>query len=779
MSIKTTGDQRRAVETAWVRLRSVALILCFGVFAAFSASHAQAQSYSFNTVSIEGNQRVEQGTILSYAGIGRGEAVSPGALNDAYQRIVNSGLFETVELVPSGSTLVIRVQEWPTINRINIEGNVRLKDDQLLPLVQSQVRRVYNPTVAEQDAASMVELYEARGRLAASVSPKIIRRANNRVDLVFEVVEGKVVEIERLSFVGNRSFSDRRLRRVLDTKQAGFLRQIIQRDTFVADRIEFDKRLLSDFYTARGYIDFQILSVNSEFSRERNAFFITFTIQEGQPYKFGGVTASSDLPNVDAQEFLAVTKTRAGQTYSPGALENDINRMERLATQKGLAFIRVNPEITRDQRNLILNVDYVIERGPRIFVERIDIEGNATTLDRVIRRQFKTVEGDPFNPREIRQAAERIRALGYFANADVNTSEGSAGDQVVVDVDVEEQPTGNLSFGASYSADTGPGVNISFSERNFLGRGQTLRFVVASGTDSASSNLSFTEPALLGRDLSFTFNAFYSVSEQDDSFYDTRVVGISPSLTFPISENGRLQTRYSVSKDTVSNISKESSPILKGEVGSKYTSAFGYTFTYDTRVTGLNPNAGVLLSFGQDFAGFGGDTKYVKTSAKAIGQTKVMNEEVTLRATFEGGAINSFGGSTSRLTDRYFLGPNLLRGFESKGIGPRDLGAVNRDALGGNMFAVARFEAEFPLGLPEEYGISGGAFVDVGSLWGLDDTAGAGGIVDDSAALRASIGVSLFWDTPIGPLRFNFSKPLKKEDYDLEQNFNLTISTEF
>ncbi len=779
MGNATTGGRRRAFP-AITRFGACLMFFCTLTLGALSGTVAEAQSFRFSNVTVQGNERVEPGTIVTYAGITPGEAVSAGELNDSYQRIVNSGLFETVELVPNGSTLLIRVQEWPTVNRISIEGNARLEDEALLEVVQSQPRRVYNPATAEQDAAAIAEIYEARGRLAATVTPKIIRRGANQVDLVFEIVEGRVVEIERLSFVGNRAYSDGRLRRVLETKQAGLLRQLVQRDTFVADRVELDRQLLADFYTSRGYIDFRTLSVNSEFSRERNAFFVTFTVQEGQPHSFGEIGASTSLPDIDAQEFLAVTKTRRGQTYSPMAIENDVTRMERLATRKGLSFVRVDPRIDRDPRNLILNVDYVIERGPRVFVERIDIEGNATTLDRVIRRQFDTVEGDPFNPREIRRAAERIRALGYFADAQVDARDGSAADQVVVDVNVEEQPTGSLTLGASYSADGGPGINVGFAERNFLGRGQNLGFSIATGTDSANTSFSFSEPALFDRDLRFSFRAYYSTSEQDNSFYDTRVVGISPSLDFPISENARLGLRYSISKDTILNISEDSSPILQAEQGSVITSALGYTLSYDTRRTGLDPNAGIRLEFGQDFAGLGGDSQYIKTAAKAIAQTRVLNEELTLRATIEGGAINSVSDSTTRLTDRFFLGPSLLRGFESKGIGPRDLNSENEDALGGNMFAVARLEAEFPLGLPEEYGITGGAFVDVGSVWGLDDTAGAGGVtVDDSAALRASIGVSVFWNTPIGPLRFNFSKPLQKEDYDREQNFNLTISTEF
>ncbi|WP_099823697.1 outer membrane protein assembly factor BamA [Oceaniglobus indicus] len=760
---------------------SFVVLVAAGAVGPLAVSPAGAQTYSFSNVTIEGNQRIEPRTILSYAGLGQGGAVSAGELNDAYQRLAGSGLFETVELVPQGGTLVIKVREWPTVSRINIEGNRRLKDDELMAAVQSQARRVYNPTQAEADAAAIVEIYEARGRLAATVTPKIIRRSDNRVDLVFEIAEGKVVETERVSFVGNRAYSDRRLRRVLASKQTGFLRAIVQSDNFVAERLDLDKQLLRDFYTSRGYADFRIQNVSSEFSRERNAFFVTFNVQEGQRFKFGEVSATSEIEGIDANDFLAVAKVKPGQTYSPVALENDITRMERLALKRGLNFVRVDPQVSRDARNQILNIDYVLSRGPRIFVERIDIEGNQTTLDRVIRRQFKIVEGDPFNPREIRQSAERIRALGYFADAGVESRQGSAEDQVIIDVDVDEQPTGSLTFGASYSQDSGPGATIGFSERNFLGRGQTLNLDVATGTDSASSQIEFIEPAFLGRDLQFRFRAFYSQTEQDNSYYDTRIAGFETGFRFPVSENGQLGVNYRLSEDKIFNVSTDSSPILQAEAGALYTSSLGYSYSFDTRRTGLNPNAGILLRFGQDFAGIGGDTQYVRTTALATAQTTVMNEEVTLSATIEGGAVHSLGSNNgSRLTDRFFLGTNQLRGFAVKGVGPRDINAKNQDALGGNMFAVARLEAEFPLGIPEEYGISGGVFFDAGTVWGLDDTIGAGGVaVDDSAHLRSSIGVSVFWDTPIGPLRFNFAKALVKEDYDDEQNFNLTISTRF
>ncbi len=742
------------------------------------ATPSAAQDFTFSSVRIEGNERVEPGTILSYAEIPRGETLSAAALNDAYQRVVASGLFETVEFVPQGGTLVIRVVERPTINVINIEGNRRIDDEQLFPLLESRPRQVFSPTVAERDAAAIVSAYEAGGRFAATVTPQIIRRSDNRVDLVFEVAEGRVVEIERISFVGNRAFSDRRLRRVLETKQAGLLRAIIQRDTFVAERLDFDRQLLRDFYLSRGYVDFRILDVATEFSRERNATFITFNIEEGPRYEFGQITASTDVEGVDVQEFLRETRIREGQTYTPTEVENTITRMELLAIDKGLDFVRVEPQVTRDERNLALDIDFRITRGPRVFVERIDIEGNQTTLDRVIRRQFRVAEGDPFNPREIRQAAERIRALGFFADVDVQTRQGSSEERVLVDVNVEEQPTGSFGFGGSYSIGSGFGLVISFSETNFLGRGQTLRFDLNTTTDNRQASLTFIEPAFLGRNLTFGLNAFYNTTENDNSNFSTRVIGARPYFEFPIGDASRLQVRYQLSQDDIFNVSPDSSPILQAEAGDLFTSAFGYTYSYDTRRLGIDPNSGVLLSFGQDFAGLGGDSKYIQTTARALAQRTVLNEEVTLRAIVEGGAIAMLEGN-SRVTDRFFMSSNQLRGFEFRGLGPRDLGAVNQDALGGNYYAVARFEADFPLGLPEEYGLTGGVFLDVGSLWGLDNTAGATGTVDDSANIRSSVGFSLFWTTPIGPLTFNFSRILQKESYDKEQLFDFTITTRF
>ena len=771
------------VKTALLRV-FVVLFLAFSMGYVATPNMAQAQTYRFSQVKIEGNQRIEPATILTYAGIARGETVSAAQLNDAYQRILNSGLFESVSVEPRGGTLVIKVKEFPTINRISFEGNKRLKDKDLAQIIRSQSRHVYSPSTAEADAAVLTEAYSQQGRYSATVTPKIIRRSENRVDLVFEIVEGKVVEIERLSFVGNRAFSDRRLRRVLETKQAGIFRAIIQKDTFIADRVEFDKQVLRDFYLSRGYIDFRVLSVNSEIARERNGFFLTFNVREGQRFKFGEISAVSDLPSVDAEEFMRAVKIKSGKTYTPVAVETTIARMERLAIQKGMNFIRVEPRVTRNDRDLTLDIEFVISRGPRIFVERIDIEGNATTLDRVIRRQFKVVEGDPFNPRQIREAAERIRNLGFFSKADVNAREGTGPDQVIVDVNVAEQPTGSLDLGASYGTDGGLGFSIGFKESNFLGRGQGFNFSLNTASETNSVSFSFVEPALLGRNVRLRLSGSYATTEGFNSTFDTRKANFGIGLEFPVSENGRLELRYQIGSDKIFNLATPVaplviSPILQAEEaeGTVITSQLGYGFSYDTRRTGLNPNAGIVLRFGQDFAGLGGDSQFIKTTALIGAETKVYNEEVTLRAVFEGGAIASLSGTNSRVNNRFFLNGSKMRGFESLGIGPRNGNDINGNALGGNMFAVARFDAEFPLGLPEEYGIRGGLFLDVGSVWGLDNTYGSG--VDDTLHWRSSIGFSILWTTGIGPLRFNFSKALQKEDYDRDRSFELTIQTKF
>lgn len=747
---------------------------------------AQAQgAVTFSRIEIVGNHRIEPATIRNFAGIETGKPVTRGQINAAYQQLIATGLFEEVVITPRGGRLVIEVQEFPTINRINFERNKKLKDDKLAEVINSRPRHTYSPAQAEADAALIVDAYRQAGRFEAEVRPKIIRRSDNRVDLVFEIFEGDVVEVERLGFVGNRTFSDRRLRRVLATKQAGLLRQFVQSDTFIADRIEFDKQVLTDYYLSRGFIDFQVLSVATQVARDRDGFFVTFTVQEGQQYSFGNITISSDLAEIDIEDYRRVMRIKTGATYSPSVLETTITRMEDNASRDGLNFIRVNPRVTRNDRSRTLDIEFVIERGPRVFVERIDIEGNVTTLDRVIRRQFDTVEGDPFNPRQIRTASNRINALGFFAKADVNTREGSSPDQVIVDVDVEEKQTGAISFGVTYGAAAGVGGTLSLSEENFLGRGQRFKLEFGGGTNNRNTSITFGEPHFLDRNLGAEFSVYRNTTQKQAASYDTIKTGFVPSLSFPTSENSKIKLRYRRSLDVVNNLAGtvgvDTSPLIVA--GDTSVSSFGLTYTFDNRGKGLDPNGGFIFRFDQEIA-LGGATRFTKTTALIGGRMSVFNDGVILSAELEGGLLNSLSG-TSPITERFFLGDAQMRGFQTNGIGPRDLNVANGDALGGNMFAVARLEANFPLGLPEEYKISGGLFMDVGSLWGLNNTdGGASGVdglqlVDASMIVRSVIGFSIFWETPVGPLRFNFAKSLGGPTYDRREGFSLSVGARF
>ena len=759
-------------------------VFCFLAIAnsAFVTS-ATAQTFRFNAIEIEGNIRVDDSTLFGLAGFGRGQAVSAAQLNTAYSNIAASGLFEAVEFVPQGNRLLIRVSEYPIISIVNFEGNRRVNDDAISEVVQTRGGRVLSPSQVEADARAIAELYAQRGRSAAEITPRIIPRGNNRVDLAFEIREGNVVEIERISFVGNQAYSNYRLRQVLNTKQAGVFRWLVQRDTFVAERIALDRQLLSDFYLSRGYVDFEILSVSSELARERDGFFLTFNLREGLQYRFGATTVVSEVPGIDADDYARELRIRSGTVFSPTVLEQNIARLERLAEQRGLRFIRAEPRFTRDNRNQTIDIEFAIVRGERVFVERIDIQGNTTTLDRVVRRQFTSAEGDPLNPREIREAAERIRALGYFSEVSVEPRQGSAPDQAVVDVELEETTTGSLGFSVSYGQQQGIGFGISFAEQNFLGRGQQLSINFNTVRGSRDISLRFTEPALLDRDLSYSLGIGYQETKSFFSDFDTREAFLNNTIGFPVSEFARLQLRQGLVLDRLTGLDPfpaASQRLIDDQnAGTSITGSLGYTYTLDTRNVGIDPTQGYILSMSQDLGLGNQSRRFIKTEARAGYQMAIFNEDVTLRGDARVGMLHMLNGQ-SRNRERFQLA-NVMRGFASGGSGPRDFASTNDDVLGGNRYFAVQLEAQFPLGTPEEYGLSGGVFADVGSVWGVDNVGAAGIDMRDSNRmhLRATVGVSMFWDSPLGPLRFDFSRAVRKQDSDRTQNFDFSIVSQF
>lgn len=752
-----------------------------------ATSGVMAQTYRFATIVVEGNQLIDDDTIAGFARIANNRSLSASELNAAYQRVAGTGFFRSVDFTPSGNRLVISVEEYPLIGRLSIEGNRRINDDDIREVLQSRAGGVYSPSQVEGDANTIAELYAQRGRLSASVTPQLIERANGRVDVVFQIAEGAVVQVERISFVGNRAFSERRLRDAVASSQAGRLSTFFQSDNYNEQRIARDRRTLQDFYLSRGFLDAQVLSGVTELSRERDGAYVTFTIREGQQYHIGTVSVVSEIAGVEAAAYQAAMTDRTGSLFTPTILEALIQQIERVGYESGQRFVRAEPRLTRNERTGVVDVVFSLVRGERVFIERIDIQGNTTTQDQVIRRQFRVAEGDPLNPRELREAAARIEATGYFSEVQVNPVQGSSAQQAVVDVQLEETTTGSLGFGLSVSTD-GPGGNISYSETNFLGRGQHLSLAFTTVPDSSTLSFSFVEPAMLGRDLAFGLDAgvVQTTASADGALGDgtrfaTSVLQFSPSLTFPVSEYGRLSVRSTISETGIDTTTATApfvsvAPRLQMDHGTFITSSVGFTYTFDNRRNGPDPDRGYVFSFGTDIAGLGGDRSWIRNTVMAGYQQRVMNGDITLRAEFEAGAIAHNSGP-SAITERFALTSDQIRGFDPYGIGAVGYGTNGaRNGLGGNFFYVARLEAEFPLGLPSNYNMNGGLFVDVGSVWGIDSPTAD---VIDNRSVRATAGFALLWGSPIGPLRFNFMTPLRSESYDRTRSFDLTMSTRF
>lgn len=745
-----------------------------------TSAPVMAQSaFSFARIDVRGNQRIDAETIRVIAAIPVGTGISAADLNAGLERVLATGLFSDVQFLPQGGVLVIAVAENPTINRINFEGNSKFDDEVLAGVVLLRSRAAFSPEAAEVDAQRIADFYRQDGRFNAQVRPVFIEQSDNRVDLVFEIAEGSVTGVSRVTFVGNSKYSDGRLLRAIETTESGILSFLFTSDTFDRDRMLRDEELLRDFYLERGHADFQVQSSVAELARDRDAFFITFDIFEGPVYTFGTVSVSSSILALEATGFTGQSRVQPGRLYSARAIERAVEDLEDEAAAHKVSFVAVRPVLTRNDVARTIDVEFVLEQGPRVFIERIDITGNSATLDRVIRRQFDVAEGDPFNPREVRAAEERIRNLRYFSDVQVGVRGGSSPNQAVIAVQAADTSTGALSFGVGYASDSGFNGSISVSERNFLGRGQSLNFELGVAETARTLSFSFTEPALLDRDLLAGFSLYYRDVSREESSFQTTDIGFEPRVAFPLSENGRLELRYRLSSDEIRDFGPNVSPIIIAEAGTLVTSSLGFTYNYDRRNSQVDPTKGFIFSLSEDFAGLGGDSQYSKTTAKIRGFTSLFQEDVILSAELEGGILTSMSGG-SRITDRFFLGGDSFRGFAYGGIGPRDKAGDIDDALGGNMYGIARIQASFPLGFPPQYGIFGGVFVDAGSLWSLDVvTGGASGTIDDDPALRAAAGVSLFWETPIGPLRFNFSRPLLKEPDDITENFRFTIGTRF
>ena len=729
------------------------------------------------TVIIRGNRRIEVETILEYMQLPSDGAITAEDLNVAVRRLFDTGLFRDVQLIPGDNQVIVEVDENPSISVIAFEGNDILKDEDLARIIRLRPRLPFTRSGAEADAQLIIEVYRRTGRYGAQVEPVIIERSENRVDLVFEINEGEVTGINSIDFVGNERFSDRKLRGVIDTSESGFLDFLVSTDVYDPDRLEFDKELLRQYYRARGYADFTVLSAIAELAPDREGFFITFTVDEGEKYSFGPMDVLISARGLDQEEFAALLPDDLeGDTYDASEVEDIVDDLSDLAGQKGFAFVQVRPQAQKNTEDRIVSITFELVEGSRIFVERIDIEGNTQTLDRVIRREVSLIEGDAFDTRKIRQARSAIRGLRFFRSVEIDTEPGSADDRAVLKIKVQEQSTGSLTLGIGFSSSAGPIGNIAITERNFLGRGQVVNIKLTATGDTQVYDFTFTEPRFLDRELLVGSRFFYVQDDRTDtSSFSVNSFGSSPRVGFPLAEDLDILLRYELLRDDV-DVNSGVSPVILVDDGKRTTSSVSYLLTYDQRNDPLEPTGGYLTTFDQQIAGLGGSSRFVKTRGSFKTWYGLFGDKVIASLELQSGALFSFG-EDSRVTERFFLGGSSFRGFADEGLGPRDLD--NDDALGGNYYGIARLEVSFPIGLPEELGIFAGTFVDAGTLFGLDETSFGMSSITDAANFRAAAGVLLFLDTPLGPLELSFGLPFVEKSYDETEFFRLSLGTRF
>lgn len=732
-----------------------------------------AQSLGATEIRVEGAQRIEADTVRSYVPIRAGQKITTQGMDDALKKLFATGLFADVIVSREGSVVVVRVVENPIINRIAFEGNKRVSNEILQDEVKLRPRIVYTRSRVQSDVQRLIDVYRRNGRFAASVEPKVIQLPQNRVDLVFEITEGPITEIRRIGFVGNVKYSDSDLRTIVRTKESAWYRFLSADDTYDPDRLTFDRELLRRFYLSKGYADFRVVSAVAELAPNREGFFITFTIEEGERYRFGKIDVAAKLRDLSSDQLKGHIKIKGGDWYNADAVENVVLNLTDAVGTLGYAFVDIRPQVKRKKKERAIDITFRVREGPRVFVERIDITGNVRTIDPVIRREMTLVEGDAFNASKMRRARKRIRNLGFFEKVDVKNVAGSQRDKTVLQVKVRERSTGEISFGAGFSSSDGLLGSVGIRERNLLGKGQDLLLKTTIAAESSQIDLQFTEPYFLDRELAAGFDLFRTTRDlQDESSFERKSLGAGLRLGFEYSDKLRQRLRYRISREEVTNVASTASLAVREQAGAAVKSEISQILTYDSRDDRFLPTKGVVARFNTDLAGLGGSVRYVRTNVKA---TKFFPITEQFIGSIGGSAGYIIGiGDDVRIVDRFFLGGPSLRGFEVAGAGPRD--EASDDAVGGKFIYTGTAQLTFPIGLPNEFGIKGRMFSDIGSLSNSESTLAT---ITDDKSLRASVGLGISWKSPFGPVVIDFSKALLKKDFDKTEVLRFDFGARF
>lgn len=743
------------------------------LMSAVMAANAYAADVYVRDIQVVGLQRVENETVMSYLDIDKSKVVSEDKMDESLKQLYATGLFEDVSfsVMPDGR-MIISVIESPMINERVFDGNDKVDSAMLEKEVQSAPRTTYNKARVQEDVQRILEVYKRNGRYAAAVDPKIIKRDQNRVDLVFEIEEGPVASIDKVNFIGNTHYSSDDLESEIMSKESRWYRIFSSSENYDAEKTNYDKEMLRRFYLKHGYADFRVVSAVAELSPDKKSFVLTYVLDEGPRYQVTDIRIVSEIKDVNTEELKEVLLLEAGDTYNAEKAEKSVYEITEELGKKGFAFVDVNPELERNVADSTMVLTFRIKEGARVFVDKINISGNTRTDDDVIRREFRIDEGDAFNAAKIRASRRNVENLDYFSKVDIQTVPSDDSNKADVNVKVQEKSTGYFNVGVGYSTVNGALVRTGVTENNFQGRGQQLGFDIGVSQRAQDYNINFTEPYFLGRRLSAGVDLFHTSEDyQDEGSYDSASTGGRLRLGWNYTDDLSQYVRYTLRKDKIENVDKNASIYIKEEQGDYVGSIFGQTLVYDKRDSAINPKEGYYLSLGNDVAGAGGDEKFYKFDAKAYKYFTIA-DYYTFKLFANGGYIEGFGGKDVRLSNRYYLGGYNMRGFEYAGIGARD--KYTDDALGGNWMVYTGAEMSFPIGL-DELGVKGRTFVDVGILGKPDNL--DPDIVEYSSSPRVAAGVGVTWQSPMGNIDVDLAFPIAKKSYDKTEAFRLNFGT--
>ncbi|WP_066762663.1 outer membrane protein assembly factor BamA [Sphingobium sp. CCH11-B1] len=739
---------------------------------------------TIGSITVTGTQRLEPDTVLSYTKLRQGQPFSQESLDQALRDLYETELFADVQIRNDNGALTVQVKENPVINRIVLEGNKRLKEDKIRPEIKLAPRQIYTRSKVRADVARIIELYRRQGRFAATIEPKMVQLDQNRVDIVFEISEGPKSKVRQINIIGNEKFKDGELRSQMVTKQSRWFRIFSSGTSYDPDRLAYDQQKLRQFYLTEGYADFRVISAVAELTPDKQDFIITYVVEEGDRYKFGDVKVESDIRDLSGEALTKTLPMKKGDWYNAKQVEDTVDTLSETAGLFGYAFADVSPDFNRSKEDLTMGINFRIGNAPRVYVERVDINGNTLTQDKVVRREFRLAEGDAFNSFLVKRSKDRINSLGFFQEKlDIEQKPGSAPDRIVLETNVQEKSTGELSLSAGYSSLERFIVSASITQRNFRGKGQELRTSVNYSAYSKSVEVGFTEPYFMDKNIAIggdiyrrdlnSFRFLGNSTNDRDTTYEQTTTGFQLRAGLSVTEYISLALRYSLNFDNVTldratyysdpdgagPLAERCDPLLAGRylcdaIGKRTTSSIGYSLIYDTRDNRIRPTRGNNVVLSQDFAGLGGSVRYVRTRVNA-GKYWALGSGFIFSVTGEGGYIHSLEGQRTdpdgfpteriRLVDRFFLGEPQIRGFNIRGVGPRvkryflqattdSNGAttgyervngnqnVSDDALGGRIYYMSRAELEIPLGSgAREMGLRPSIYVDAGAVAGIKD----------------------------------------------------------